>query len=357
MQDQQPLNPEEKLTPPTHSSTANQSGDGVVGTTHDGVDQPVAMTQGSSEISYARIRDRVLARVLDGLIILGGAILVAAAAGIVIFKGADNPDVEGMVFLAVLSGFIVALIGIVVAGFIFAVYEVVALKRSGATLGKRARNLRVVDASTGGPLTWGQSISRSTLFWAVGAISNLVPYLGSAVLAAHYGLGLWRRDGRHLADLGAKTTVVTLRPERVANPGNGRKIAAVAVATVVFTLGFAPEPAGVVDDSSPAVTELSEVSAGEQIMIVSARVLELAKASSPAASADAELDTAIDAAFPGQVEDFGYWSYQAGENELSVTIDGETEFRYLCREGVVTEPCAEFASASGDMSFLSFGSD
>jgi uncharacterized RDD family membrane protein YckC len=56
-----------------------------------------------------------------------------------------------------------------VSGILFVVYETVATKRSGRTLGKRWMGIRPVTLE-GAPLGWGRSLGRAAAYWFAGCL-------------------------------------------------------------------------------------------------------------------------------------------------------------------------------------------
>jgi uncharacterized RDD family membrane protein YckC len=130
----------------------------------------------------ARMSDRLLAKIIDGfVIVLPFAILLAWA------MSADNTGVQNPISLAA-----------VVANL---AYETYFIAYKGATIGKRMRGIRVVDELTGARLTPGKALLRS-----------FTQYLSNYVLLA----GCWspfldrpRLRGWH--DKAAKDVVITDR--------------------------------------------------------------------------------------------------------------------------------------------------
>lgn len=142
---------------------------------------------------------RLLARMIDGLIVTGLVLVVVVPLVIVVFIVTANSDDGGATFVGVLLLTELAAFLLTIAGQY--VYDVEYAKRSGQTIGKRVLNLRVVPLDPNQPLDRGVLARR----WLVSSPGGLVPGLGLFnVLWC-----LWDQPYRQcLHDRFAKTVVV-----------------------------------------------------------------------------------------------------------------------------------------------------
>jgi uncharacterized RDD family membrane protein YckC len=135
---------------------------------------------------------RVLAQLLDQLLIVIPVVIVALLAGV---RSTDDlADKQFVINLAVvLSAF---------------TYDFVMIGKWGRTVGKFALGTRVVRIDTGGPVLWSSSAIRALIPLAAGVI----PSVGSALSLVVYATAFWhpRRQGFH--DRAAGTIVVAARP-------------------------------------------------------------------------------------------------------------------------------------------------
>ena len=134
---------------------------------------------------------RVLAQLLDQLLIVIPVVIVALVAGV---RSADDlADKQFVINLAVvLSAF---------------TYDFVMIGKWGRTVGKFALGTKVVRIDTGGPVLWSSSAIRALIPLAAGVI----PSVGSALSLVVYATAFWhpRRQGFH--DRAAGTIVISAR--------------------------------------------------------------------------------------------------------------------------------------------------
>ena len=135
---------------------------------------------------------RLGARILDAIVVVVvmGAVF---ALGVVSASVADDG--------AALTGFYVSAL---VAAAIGLLYEVVQIALWGQTIGKRAVNVKVVNAVHGGLPGWGKSIGR----WAIPGLLNLIPLIGWLLSLVCYLSLLWDRVRQGWHDRAAGTLVI-----------------------------------------------------------------------------------------------------------------------------------------------------
>ena len=142
-------------------------------------------------VTLAAMWRRVLAQVLDQLLIVIPVVIVALIAGV---RSTDDlTDKQFVINLAVvLSAF---------------TYDFVMIGLWGRTVGKFALGTKVVRIDTGGPVLWSSSAIRALIPLAAGVI----PSVGSALSLVVYATAFWhpRRQGFH--DRAAGTIVVSAR--------------------------------------------------------------------------------------------------------------------------------------------------
>lgn len=107
---------------------------------------------------------RLLARIIDGVIMLAVIVPIVIATGI-----ADTSTSDNSASFSVTGGdfFKAALIGLVIGG----LYEVGMLVTKGATLGKMAVGVRVAMLADGSKPTFGAAVTR----WIIPSIAGIVP--------------------------------------------------------------------------------------------------------------------------------------------------------------------------------------
>lgn len=123
-----------------------------------------------SALVYADIGTRFLAKLLDLLIIGGGAALIIGLSAAVVIPATNksNSAVGVSVFFA-------AMLFVVFAGFF---YQIWCLPKYGGTPGKRMLHLRVVTAA-GGPISWGRAFGR---FFAE-MLNGMIPFWIGYIIA------------------------------------------------------------------------------------------------------------------------------------------------------------------------------
>ena len=151
---------------------------------------------------------RLLARIIDGIVVTG----IAIAVGFPLFaryyqrvldlynQAQANPTLtldtqtETLAFEALLVFYIV-----------YFVYETLQLGAWGRTLGKLALRIRVIDALTGAKPSWGRASGRAAIFTLI----PVVPTAGSIFVLLDVVWQLWDRPLRQcLHDKAARTVVV-----------------------------------------------------------------------------------------------------------------------------------------------------
>ena len=120
----------------------------------------------------ASFGDRLLARLIDGLIL--GAIAVVLAIPVFVVFVAPLPDsgTGSRAESASFGGFVLAVLGVEAGWFVLAfaatyLYEVELLLRNGQTIGKRVMKIKVIPLAPGAPLTRRSAAVR----WLVGTIA------------------------------------------------------------------------------------------------------------------------------------------------------------------------------------------
>jgi uncharacterized RDD family membrane protein YckC len=145
-------------------------------------------------VSFAPHGDRLLAYIVDTIIVAIFIIVAIVVAAIILGSGVSGTPQNPTVSPLAAGGFtVVFLVVVIVATAYFPWFWA----RGGATPGMKRFGLRVVDDHTGGPIGGGKAVLRLVGMW----ISSLVFYLGFAWILIDS-----RRRGWH--DLIAGTVVV-----------------------------------------------------------------------------------------------------------------------------------------------------
>lgn len=138
----------------------------------------------------ARFGARILDCIAVTIIVIGVILLgVFGAAGV---SGSDGAS-AAVFFTSVLVG-----------AAVFLLYEVVQIALWGQTLGKRASNVKVVNAVNGGVPGWGKAIGR----WAIPGLLWLIPFVGPLLTGLCYLSLVWDRVRQGWHDRSAGTLVV-----------------------------------------------------------------------------------------------------------------------------------------------------
>ena len=151
-------------------------------------------------VSYADLVTRIIAAVIDGVILWVVNIVLIIIAGVIAIAGA---------------GLLITLLFGVVWAAVNAVYFVYGWTKMRASFGQKFLNLETVNAADGATLTQNQAIRRWAFLWGPFAVGVIIPILGILIelLAVIYLLYLVytvtqspKRQGYH--DLQAGTVVV-----------------------------------------------------------------------------------------------------------------------------------------------------
>jgi uncharacterized RDD family membrane protein YckC len=192
---------------------------------------PEYSTPGGRRLAEAT--DRLLARLIDGLILSIPALLI------------DIPIMVGLYFLAADltrdvkdGGDVLLLLGVffgavavmlIVNGVVSYLYEVIYMRRTGQTIGKRVMKIRVVRVEDGGPIAASHARRRWLANEGV-ALLGVIPLVGSIVSVYGWMNPLWliwdKPNRQCLHDKYAKTTVVKLTPADLAEPASAAARAA-----------------------------------------------------------------------------------------------------------------------------------
>jgi uncharacterized RDD family membrane protein YckC len=152
-------------------------------------------------VSYADLVTRIIALVIDGVILwVINVILIVIAGTIAVAMGA---------------GLLITLVFGVVWAFVTLVYYVYGWTKMRASFGQKFLNLETVNAADGATLTQEQAVRRWAFLWGPFALGAIIPIVGLVIsaLAVLYSLYLLytasqspKRQGFH--DLQAGTVVV-----------------------------------------------------------------------------------------------------------------------------------------------------
>ncbi len=163
---------------------------------------------GTSQGCIASMGNRLLARIIDGLLIGGVALAIMIPLGVGVIDNTNtvnNPD--GTTTTTINHGFFGALVAtIAVFAVIGILYEVAFIAVRGATLGKMAAGVRVVRSDNGQVPGWGSSFVR----WIIPTVANFVcGLLTLLVYISPFFDNTHRNQGWH--DKAASTFVIRAR--------------------------------------------------------------------------------------------------------------------------------------------------
>ena len=163
--------------------------------------------QPGNEIGYdlASVGARIGARAIDVLIGFASyalVILFAVAAYDIDLDvaGADTVELPGGAAFLISWGAII----------LWAIYEILLIRRQGQTLGKMVARIKVVNVTGDDPLPWGTAAVR----WGVLAVPmTLIPGpVGLVILVVVGSWYIWDKQGQGLHDKAARTYVVKAAP-------------------------------------------------------------------------------------------------------------------------------------------------
>jgi uncharacterized RDD family membrane protein YckC len=158
--------------------------------------------------SVASMGARLLARIIDGLLIGAVAVAIMIPAGIGAFHSAHTvTNADGTTTTTLNSGFVTAvLVSLAIFALISIFYEVGFIAIRGATLGKQATGVRVVRSDNGQVPGWGPSFVR----WIIPTAANFVcGLLSLLVYISPFFDNTHRNQGWH--DKAASTFVIRTR--------------------------------------------------------------------------------------------------------------------------------------------------
>jgi uncharacterized RDD family membrane protein YckC len=196
---------------------------------------PVAEYSSPGGRQLAGPADRLIARIIDSLILSAPGLLVEIPLLVGIWfwafdrfdLGADpnttaGPTMDGGDFLLVIGLiFGVIVVAALLNGLLSYLYDVVYMRRTGQTVGKRIMKLRVVRVEDGGPIT-ARHARRRWLAQDGVALLALIPFVGSLVGIYNWMDALWLLwDKPHrqcLHDKYGQTAVVKLTEADLAKP-------------------------------------------------------------------------------------------------------------------------------------------
>jgi uncharacterized RDD family membrane protein YckC len=295
-------------------------------------------TSFNANLTPARARRRLCARVVDGAIVALCSIPVFAVAFFVLSTRGYGSDSELDATLGAL--------GLLALG--YAVYEYRCMTRTGQTVGKRLLGIRVV-ALDGAPLS--STVARNRVLTLAGlnltsfaliiaSASAVTSVLAPVVLVIVFEAALlWRADGRHLADRAAGTIVVADDPELGARAFRLRRVAAVLF--VLATLGQGV--ADLVADTDRSTLSALDEARTSQFLDDIATIYGAADALAGVDGYDlsrANFEQYLDEAITELGIEESFYSFDTDTNELSWSADADTTFvQYLCFTGPLDEPC------------------
>lgn len=146
---------------------------------------------------------RVGAAVVDGVIIVGGAVLFLIAMGAIFSIGVFGDDGTGVV--AVIVGLSLGALAVALIAFLYA--PLMMARTNGQTLGRMATGIRVVRTS-GEPMSFGLAVLREVVIktllfaWLIGSLTAGLGWLLDVLWP------LWDEENRALHDFLARTRVV-----------------------------------------------------------------------------------------------------------------------------------------------------
>ena len=156
--------------------------------------EPRAMT-GRVTLGNGEVRDlaspgrRLVARIIDGAIILVVVVVFAVVGIASIFAGSEAGDEVVEVVTSLFAG------GAIFMAILFVIYEPTFIATRGQTLGKMAMRIKVIRADDGGIPGWGKALGR----WVLPGLLVLIPVVGGLLSLLVYLSLLWddRRQGWH----------------------------------------------------------------------------------------------------------------------------------------------------------------
>lgn len=121
-------------------------------------------------IAFAPHGERLIAYILDGIIVGVFVTIAALVAGLVLYSGYSGTPASPAITPAAWGGFAAIMLAVIVLA---TGYFPWFWARSGQTPGMKRFGLRVVDDRSGAPITGGQALLRLVGMWVSGAFFSL----------------------------------------------------------------------------------------------------------------------------------------------------------------------------------------
>jgi len=162
------------------------------------------------KLNYASVVKRFTARIIDVGIFSTLALLLAIIS--VKIWPLEEPGVLGFLETGFYAFFrFMVTLGIVIL--IEIIYEVIMVHKTGSTIGKKIMKIKVVSIDGNATVSLKSSILRVGIVMLLLAISLLseliIPNAGGLILLPWIPMLLWRKDGRSVMDIAAKTVVIS----------------------------------------------------------------------------------------------------------------------------------------------------
>lgn len=183
----------------------------------------------SVKFNYASVVKRFTARLIEVGIFSTLALLLAIIS--VKIWPLEEPGVLGFLETGFYAFFrFMVTLGIVILFEI--IYEVIMIHKTGSTLGKKIMKIKVVSIDGTATVSLKSSIFRVGIVMLILTTSLLseliIPNAGGLILLPWVPMLLWRRDGRSVMDLAAKTVVIsTMKTPSSKGSHTDRKVFAV----------------------------------------------------------------------------------------------------------------------------------
>ena len=282
---------------------------------------------------YALISRRFLARLIDYSVVNLAMFIITTLMVSFVIKVDFNAMSDADLIKTIVSIFL----AFILTWGIYLVYEVVAISRYGATLGKKILKLKVVNSENFENISLGDSFKRSASLYGINLISIVVglllPVGGIVSTVSIFGLALININGRHVPDYAGNSVVISTNLNHVVKKVVFRRVLAGLLVVLALASGQLPRYANKVfnDTQNSALTSLAK---------------QNAKSFYKTAEMEAVLnggtltDEVIDETVLNRIGEGSGSTWEKSENKYTI-YSGDLEASvYICLTGVSLEKCA-----------------
>ena len=288
---------------------------------------------------------RLSARLIDGFILF----VIFLIPLVYVFSSEFSSYEESLGLMELIEILLYTILILLTTTIIWTSYEFYAIRKSGATIGKKLMGIKVISLDNQ-KITRGQAFKRTWLYILTTIIVAFASTLNTATIpnpvggiisilisAAFSGalisLALWRKDGRHIFDLAASTMVISVRDSQKEIKTSARK--ALAVIYLLFVLVGNTFSNSLSKDNNTTIADVRGQANNALIENYAAAIYKDAYAAAMFEGKNDVTDAEID--LKGNEQTYG--KYDEKTNKFEIENNGETYHLHICVSGVQKDPC------------------